>query len=105
MSEVMLIVFLMAVGTVGLTGLFGDNIRVLFAGSSSALKGNPNVKNTGAQASKTKWTLRGGSLSAYSANKGGGFNPGGTPDYAQKPAPGGGGGFNPGGTVDNGTSR
>jgi pilus assembly protein Flp/PilA len=92
MSEGILIVFLVAVGTVGLVGLVGDNIRVLFGSSAAAIAGNQNVANTGAQTQRTKWNLKGGSLSAY--------NPGGTMDRPA-PAPGG---FNPGGAGDNATN-
>jgi Flp pilus assembly pilin Flp len=92
MTEGILIVFLVAVGTIGLVGLFGDNIRALFGGSAAAIAGNPTVSNTGQEAQRTKWNLRGGSLSAY--------NPGGTSDRPAPAPPPGGGGFNPGGSGD-----
>jgi hypothetical protein len=95
MTEAILIVFLVAVGTIGLVGLFGDNIRALFGGSAAALAGNADVSNTGREAQRTKWNLRGGTLSAY--------NPGGTMDRPA-PAPPGGGGFNPGGSGDSANS-
>jgi Flp pilus assembly pilin Flp len=92
MTEVIVIVFLVAIGTIGVAGLFGDNIRSLFGTSSEAVAGNTSAANTGKETTRTKWNLKGGSLSAYS-----GFNPGGTPNSAN---PGGGtnGGFNPGAT-------
>lgn len=106
MTEVVVIVFLVGVGCIGLVGLFGDNIRGLFGGSAESLAGNPSVGNPGQETNKTKWTLRGGSLSAYGSNNG--FNPGGSSDAPQSaPPPGGGdngGGFNPGGSGDNGNS-
>jgi Flp pilus assembly pilin Flp len=91
MTEGILIVFLVAVGTIGLVGLFGDNIRALFGSSAAAIAGNADVSNTGAEAQRTKWNLKGGTLSAY--------NPGGTMDRPAPPPPGG-GGFNPGGSGD-----
>lgn len=91
MTEVVLIVFLVGIGAIGVVGLFGDNIRALFGGSAAALAGNPDVSNTAQAAQRTKWNLRGGTLSAY--------NPGGTSDRPA-PAPPPGGGFNPGGSGD-----
>jgi hypothetical protein len=82
MTEVVVIVFLVGIGCIGLVGLFGDNIRGLFGGSSESLAGNPSVANPGQETDKTKWTLSGGSLSADSS---GGFNPGGSAD--SRPAP------------------
>lgn len=95
MTEAILIVFLVGIGAIGLVGLFGDNIRSLFGGSAAAIAGNADVANAGQESQRTKWNLRGGSLSAY--------NPGGTSD---RPAPGppGGGGFNPGGSGDSANS-
>jgi Flp pilus assembly pilin Flp len=93
MTEVIVIVFLVAIGSIGVAGLFGDNIRNLFGASSGAVAGNPSVSNTGKETTRTKWNLKGGSLSAYGAN-GGGFNPAGSPGA---PPPSG-GGFNPGGS-------
>ena len=81
--------------TVGVVGLFGDNIRGLFGGGSESLAGSPSVGNPGQEAQKTEWTLRGGSLSAYGNSNG--YNPGGTSDAPQS-APDPGGGFNPGGS-------
>lgn len=94
MTEGILIVFLVAVGTIGLVGLFGDNIRALFGASAAAIAGNADVANSGQESQRTKWNLRGGSLSAYNPggtmdrpnSSGGGFNPGGSGDSAQSPA-------------------
>lgn len=99
LTEVVIIIFLVGVGTIGLVGLFGDNIRNLFGASAAAIAGTPNVNNTGALASKSKWTLKGGSLSQYNSagvsnkayNPGGngnnsigpGFNPAGAPQYSK----------------------
>jgi Flp pilus assembly pilin Flp len=106
MTEVIIIVFLVGVGCIGLVGLFGDNIRGLFGGSAASLAGNSSVGNSGQETNKTKWTLRGGSLSAYGSNNSNNpsFNPGGSADAPQSaPPPSGGGldlggGFNPGGS-------
>ena len=72
LTEVIVIVFLVGIGAIGVVGLFGDNIRGLFGGSAAAVAGNTSVGNTGQEAQQTQWTLRGGSLSAY--------NPAATPD-------------------------
>ncbi len=93
MTEAIIIVFLVGIGAIGVVGLFGDNIRTLFGGSAAAIAGNADVANTGQEARRTKWNLRGGSLSAY--------NPGGTSDRPAPAPPAGGGPFNPGGTGDN----
>lgn len=97
MTEVVVIVFLVGIGAIGIVGLFGDNIRGLFGGSAESLAGNPDVSNPGKESNKTKWTLRGGELSAYGSNS---FNPGGTADAPQSAPPAGDfpGGFNPGGS-------
>jgi len=107
MTEVIVIVFLVGVGCIGLVGLFGDNIRGLFGGSAESLAGNPSVGNPGQESNKTKWTLRGGSLSAYGSNNPS-FNPGGSGDAPQQAPPMGGGdnggGFNPGGSGADGSN-
>lgn len=43
MTEYIIIVALIAIAAIGVVTLFGDNIRNLFAGSSSALAGETNV--------------------------------------------------------------
>ena len=105
MTEVVVIVFLVGIGCIGVAGLYGDNIRGLFGGSAESLAGDTNVANPGKEAKNTSWTLRGGSLSAYGANNS--FNPGGSSDAPRgtPPPPGGGdnGGFNPGGAGDPGS--
>lgn len=95
LTEVVVIVFLVGIGCIGVVGLFGDNIRGLFGGGSESLAGSPSVGNPGQETQKTEWTLRGGSLSAYGNSNG--YNPGGTSDAPQS-APDPGGGFNPGGS-------
>jgi hypothetical protein len=92
MTEAVIIVFLVGIGAIGVAGLFGDNIRALFGGSAAAIAGNAEVANTGQEARRTKWDLRGGTLSAY--------NPGGTAERPAPAPPPGGGGFNPGGSGD-----
>lgn len=42
MTEYIIIVALIAIAAIGVVGLFGDNIRALFAASSDALAGNEN---------------------------------------------------------------
>ncbi len=81
LTEMVIIVFLVGIGAIGVVGLFGDNIRGLFGGSSAAIAGNSSVDNPGREAQQTKWDLRGGSLSAY--------NPAGVPNG---PSHGGGSG-------------
>jgi Flp pilus assembly pilin Flp len=105
MTEVVVIVFLVGIGCIGIVGLFGDNIRGLFGGSAASLAGNPDVSNPGKESNKSKWSLRGGELSAYGTNS---FNPGGSADAPQSaPAPSDGnfpgGGFNPGGSGSDGS--
>jgi Flp pilus assembly pilin Flp len=47
MTETAIIVALVAIATIGVVGLFGNNIRSLFGGSSDSLAGNSQVDNTG----------------------------------------------------------
>ena len=44
MTEYIIIVALIAIAAIGVVTLFGDNIRALFAASTSALTGEDNVK-------------------------------------------------------------
>ena len=43
MTEMVIIVALVAIATIGAVGLFGNNIRALFGGSSESLAGNTRV--------------------------------------------------------------
>lgn len=47
MTEVIVMVALVAIATIGIVGVFGDNIRALFAASSDSLAGNDTVGNPG----------------------------------------------------------
>jgi Flp pilus assembly pilin Flp len=93
LTEYMVIVFLLAVGTIGVVGLFGDNLRHLFGSSAETLAGSEDAKNGGKEdASKlTKWSMKGRGSGA--GTQGGG--PGGSSNSTD---PGNGGG--PGGTAN-----
>jgi Flp pilus assembly pilin Flp len=67
MTEIIIIVFLVAIGAIGVAGLFGDNIRGLFGASSESLAGESDVDNPGQTAGNVKWNMKGGSLSPYGA--------------------------------------
>ena len=49
MTEVIVTIALVAIATIGIAGVFGDNIRSLFAGSSDSLAGNSSVANPGSR--------------------------------------------------------
>ena len=49
MTEVVIIVALIAIGAIGITGLFGNDIRALFGASSESLAGQTSVDNGGSQ--------------------------------------------------------
>ncbi len=73
LTEYAIILFLIAVGCVGVVGLFGNNLRSLFAASAGSLAGNRALENGGSKTPSglTKWSLKGG-------ENGKGFNAGGT---------------------------
>jgi len=76
MTEYAIIVTLIAVGTIGVVGLFGDNLRTLFGASADALAGQTSVQ-TGAKTTPeglTKYSLKG----RYQ-DEGGGLGPAGGP--------------------------
>lgn len=50
MTEYIVIVALIAIAAIGVVGLFGDNIRVLFATSANALAGNEQAKHKAQEA-------------------------------------------------------
>jgi len=52
MTEYIIIVALIAIAAIGVVGLFGDNIRDLFATSANALAGNENAKSEAVSANK-----------------------------------------------------
>jgi Flp pilus assembly pilin Flp len=93
MTEYIIIVFLVAVGTIGAVGLFGDNLRSLFGASSDALAGQTSVQ-AGAQTASSglkQWSMSGQAQTKYGLGSGGtsnsanpGEGPGGT---ANMPAP------------------
>jgi pilus assembly protein Flp/PilA len=43
MTEYIIIVALVAIAAIGIVSLFGDNLRMLFGGTSNALAGDENV--------------------------------------------------------------
>ncbi len=49
-TEYVIVVLLIAIGTIGIVSLFGDNIRALFAGSANSLTGNESVMVATAEA-------------------------------------------------------
>jgi pilus assembly protein Flp/PilA len=65
MTEYIIIVFLVGIGTIALVTLFGDNVRALFASSAESLAGNPLVKNSGQMATNPKFDMKGGSTNPY----------------------------------------
>lgn len=91
LTEYAIIVFLIAVGTIGVVGLFGNNLRSLFSSGADAVAGETDVQ-TGASTKKTssltKWSLKGGGGDGFNSggvmNRPGGGNSGGT---SNSPAP------------------
>jgi len=53
MTEYIIIVALVAIATIAVVTLFGDNIRQLFGASANALAGTADNKNTGSVASQS----------------------------------------------------
>ncbi len=53
MTEYIIIVALIAIATIAVIMLFGDNIRKLFGASAASLAGNSTVTNDGASANDT----------------------------------------------------
>ncbi|MBX7099123.1 MAG: hypothetical protein K1X89_15540 [Myxococcaceae bacterium] len=49
MTEYIIIVALIAIGTIGVTTKFGDNVRVLFGMAADATAGASNVANGGSR--------------------------------------------------------
>ncbi|WNG31140.1 hypothetical protein F0U62_49350 [Cystobacter fuscus] len=78
LTEFALITFLVAVGTIGVVGLFGDNLRQLFGTNSEALAGAPSAQNGGTAPSPdvSKWSIKG--ASGDTGNPGGSSNSGGS---------------------------
>ncbi len=94
LTEYIVIVFLVAVGTMGVVGLFGDNLRQLFGGSAKALAGAESADNGGSAPADDvlRWSMKGG--------KGSGGNPGGATNRPSAPGAGNPGAGNPGGTTN-----
>ena len=61
-TEYLVIVFLVAVGTIGVVGLFGDNLRQLFGGSAEAVAGEESAGNDGSAPADDvlQWSMKGG---------------------------------------------
>lgn len=94
LTEFAVITFLVAVGTLGVVGLFGNNLRQLFGSSSDALAGSTNSANGGTKASAglLKWSLKGSDNQGYpgaTANASPVGNPGGTLNETIQSNPGG----------------
>jgi hypothetical protein len=94
LTEYIIIVFLVAVGTIGVVGIFGDDIRALLGASGEALAGSEEVANgaTPPPPGALNWRMSGGGLRGW--NSGGVLNrpnPGGSSNYR---------GGNPGGTLN-----
>jgi len=51
LTEYIIIVALIAIAAIGIVGLFGDNIRHIFATSANALAGNENAESGAREAS------------------------------------------------------
>ena len=51
LTENIITIALIAIATIGIVTLFGDNLRKLFSASSDSLAGNANVANPGAKRS------------------------------------------------------
>lgn len=45
--ETAIVIALVAIGTIGVLGIFGDNLRAVFGGGAQALAGETEVANTG----------------------------------------------------------
>jgi len=98
LTEYAIIVFLIAVGTIGVVGLFGNNLRTLFAASADGLAGETDVE-TGASKTRsnlTQWSLKGGGAAGF--NTGGTMNKPGGGGTSNSAPPGGG----PGGSSNAG---
>ncbi|MDY7231042.1 hypothetical protein [Hyalangium rubrum] len=65
LTEVIIIIFLVGIGAIGIVTLFGDNIKGLFGASSESLIGAPNVENPGTAANNVNWNMKGGTVSPY----------------------------------------
>ncbi|WP_395842040.1 Flp family type IVb pilin [Cystobacter fuscus] len=78
LTEYALITFLVALGTIGVVGLFGDNLRHLFGTSSESLAGASNGQNGGSAPSTdlSKWSIKGSG--SNTGNPGGSSNSGGS---------------------------
>jgi hypothetical protein len=65
MTEYIIIVFLIGIGTIALITLYGDNVRLLFGSSAASLAGQADVENGGSSGADPKWTLKGGATNPY----------------------------------------
>lgn len=68
--EYILIVCVMGVATIGIIGLFGDNVRRLFAMSADALAGQNNVAMANQSTAIANVQLHTRSLRQFAANDG-----------------------------------
>ncbi len=68
--EYILIVCVMGVATIGIIGLFGDNVRRLFAMSADALAGEQHVAMANNPTAVANLSLNRKSLREFAANNG-----------------------------------
>lgn len=66
MTEYIIVVALIAIATIGIITLFGNNIRELFADSAQALAGQTSVSNSGNSNPPTR--LRGKNMENFGQN-------------------------------------
>ena len=78
LTETILVVALVAIGCIGVVGLFGDNIRGLFGTSADAVAGNTAAVNTDHDSSaivKEKTLVNFGDNTGQGGGGGGGNRP------------------------------
>ena len=90
-TEFIIIVALIAIATIGVVTVFGENLRLLFAGSSDSLAGNSSVGNPGTKGNATSTLVTNRTLNSFgqanayepSNSKGGPSGGGGSATSAQ----------------------
>ena len=68
MTEYIIIVALISIGTIGIVSLFGDNVRRLFAMSADALAGNASVAQANSIGAVSKDALNKKTLREFAQN-------------------------------------
>ncbi len=69
MTEYIIIVALVAISSIGVMTVFGNDVRALFGGATNALAGDTNVQNTGTHASSASINKKG--LKGFGTGNGG----------------------------------